>query len=166
MSDVRFTRQDAAVAPAGLRRLVHRLGWVGPLLAVVPVAAAMWWVQTFNPTTGREGPMGPCAWHLLTGINGPGCGGTRAFYYLLHGDLVGAVRFHLPAVMAVPVLAYWWLRWMLDTTTGLRLPALRPRPALLAAYGVFFLLFTVVLRNLPVPPFHWFDIPNTAHRLW
>lgn len=122
-------------------------------------------VQT-SPADGRPGPTGPCGFHALFGINGPGCGGTRAFYYLIHGHLIDAARFHLPAVIAAPFLAYWWLRWALRTTLGVKLPALRPHPAVFAAYGVFFMLFTVVLRNLAVPGLHWFDIPNTTHRIW
>jgi hypothetical protein len=27
-------------------------------------------------------------------------------------------------------------------------------------YAVVFLLYAVVLRNLPWPPFHWFHIPD------
>lgn len=35
---------------------------------------------------------------LLTGINGPTCGGTRLVWYLLHGDLVQTARHHLVAL--------------------------------------------------------------------
>ncbi|GIL25087.1 DUF2752 domain-containing protein [Actinocatenispora comari] len=152
-------------APGPFGRIWRRVRLFGPWLMVVPVAGAVGWVQTFDPTSGKEGPLGPCTWHMLFGVNGPSCGGTRAFYYLIHGDLIDAVRMHLPFVLAVPFLLSGWLAWALSTV-GVRLPMRRPGKRWLIAYAVFFVLFTTVLRNLPIEPFAWFDIPNTAHRLW
>jgi Protein of unknown function (DUF2752) len=160
---------DHAFVPPG--RANGRPGWRSrlrrllPLVPLLPLAAAVWWVQTFNPTDNTPDPTGPCLWHALTGINGPTCGGTRAFTYLIHGNLVEAARFHLPFVLAVPFVSYWWLSWLAQATFGIRLPRLRPRPWMLATYGVFFLVFTTMLRNLPFAPFHWFDIPNLTHRM-
>lgn len=152
-----------AADPAAPVRPPHRWSRLLPLLPLLPLAAAVWWVERFNPADNIPDPTGPCTWHMLTGINGPTCGGTRAFYYLIHANLVEAVRFHLPFVLAVPFLAYWWLEWLLGRTIGVRLPSLRPRPWMLIAYGIFFLTFTTVLRNLP--GFGWFDIPNLTHRM-
>ena len=139
--------------------------WLAPILALVPFAAAAVWVELFNPTDGTPDPTGPCTWHMLTGINGPTCGGTRMFYYLIHGNLIQAARFHLPALIAAPVLAYLWLRWTLARVFGVQLPAVRLSKGVLIGYGVFFIVFSAVLRNLPIAPFTWFDIPNLAHRI-
>jgi hypothetical protein len=136
--------------------------WLAPLAALAPFAAAAWWVRAHDPTDATADPTGPCVWHMVTGINGPGCGGTRMFYSLLQGDLVDAARYHLPALMAVPVLAYLWVRWTLERVFGLQLPALRLSRWMLIGYGVFFVVFSTVLRNLPIAPFTWFDIPNLA----
>lgn len=136
-----------------------------PVVPLVPLVGAAWFVERYNPTDGRADPTGPCAWHAVTGINGPTCGGTRAFYELLHGNVVEAARFHLPFVVAVPVLAYWWLAWAAEVWLGRRLPRLRPKPWMIATYVVASLVFTTVLRNLPFAPFHWFDIPNLTHRM-
>ncbi len=43
-----------------------------------------------------------CIFHELTGLYCPGCGGTRAFFALLKGDLVRSLLFH-------PVVAYGYL---------------------------------------------------------
>lgn len=40
----------------------------------------------------------PCPVHFLTGLYCPGCGGTRALLYLLHGDIKNSVIHH-PAVL-------------------------------------------------------------------
>ncbi len=43
-----------------------------------------------------------CAFHQMTGLYCPGCGGTRAFYALLDGDLVRSLLYH-------PIVAYGYL---------------------------------------------------------
>lgn len=143
-----------------LGRALHRSA---PLWALTPLAAAAWFVNRFDPTDTVADPTGPCLWHTLTGINGPTCGGTRMFYHLIHGDLVEAARHHLPALLAVPFLAYAWLVWAAGRF-GVRLPALRLPRWVLIAYGVFFVVFSTVLRNLDWGPLEWFDIPNLDQR--
>ena len=137
-----------------------------PLAALLPVAGAAWFVLANDPTDGRREVTGPCAWHALTGINGPSCGGTRAFYYLIHGNLVEALRFHAPLAIAAPIVAYWWLGWAMQTWFGIRIPRLRPRRWMIVTFVVASVVFTTVLRNLPVAGLSWFDIPNlTPHML-
>ena len=36
----------------------------------------------------------PCLFHAMTGLYCPGCGGTRAVWYLLQGELLLSLRFH------------------------------------------------------------------------
>ncbi|WP_279580524.1 DUF2752 domain-containing protein [Fodinicola feengrottensis] len=124
------------------------------------------WVLRFNPTDNVADPTGPCPWHALTGINGPGCGGTRAFYYLVHGDLIDAARNHLPFTIAAPFLLYWWIAWLTNTFFGIRLPRLKPSALTVAVFIVSSVVFTTVLRNIPLGPMAWFDIPSTTARIW
>jgi hypothetical protein len=144
-------------ATAGLDRMAQRWATLAAAGAVSAVAA---FVLRFNPTDGVPDPTGPCLWHALTGINGPGCGGTRMFYYLLHGNLVEAARHHLAALVAAPFLVYHGIRWAVLAWFGRELPALRLPPRVYWGYAVAFLLYSTVLRNLPWAPFTWFDIPN------
>ena len=44
----------------------------------------------FNPSSYNFYPA--CQFHRLTGLNCPGCGGTRALYALLHGRFSTALR--------------------------------------------------------------------------
>ena len=46
----------------------------------------------------------PCPVLALTGYQCPGCGGTRAAYSLLHGDLASAIRMNPIVVVMYPVL--------------------------------------------------------------
>jgi hypothetical protein len=163
MTETTATSEAPAAGLAGSgsarpdRRWVHRLASVG-VLAVFGSAAGF--VLRFNPTDRVADPTGPCLWHAATGINGPACGGTRMFYYLLHGDLVQAALHHLVALIAVPFLVYAFAGWAGRVWFGVTLPPLRLSRWVYVAYGVAWLLYAVVLRNLPWAPFTWFDIPN------
>lgn len=64
------TTMVARTAGAWLRWAVAGV-WAG-------LAAAVGYVLTFDPTDRVADPTGPCTWHVLFGINGPTCGGTRA----------------------------------------------------------------------------------------
>ena len=122
------------------------------------LAAAPAWVLTYNPTDRDPDPTGDCLWHNLTGINGPSCGGTRMFWYLLHGNLPEAARPHLPALIAAPFLLYSFIAWIAGIL-GRPFPALRPSRTVLIAYAAFWIVFTLA-RNLPWPPLTWFAIPD------
>ncbi len=99
-----------------------------------------------------------CLVKLATGFDCPGCGGTRAFWYLLHGNVSAAARSHIMAVFAAPFLAYMYVAWAVNLMFGNgRLPVLRLSPKtismFLAVWGAF-----SVLRNLPWAPFTWFFV--------
>ena len=47
----------------------------------------------------------PCLFHLLTGLYCPGCGGTRAAVYLLHGQVVKSFVYHPLVLYTVLVVA-------------------------------------------------------------
>ena len=165
MTDSATTQQPSAPGPAvpGPQPVVPRGRWsprLSTLAVLATVGAAAGFVLRFNPTDRVADPTGPCLWHGLTGINGPTCGGTRMFYYLLHGDLVEAARHHLAALVAVPFLAYAFIAWAGRVWFGLTLPPLRLSRWVYVAYGVAFLVYSVLLRNLPWAPFTWFNIPN------
>ncbi|WP_025273111.1 DUF2752 domain-containing protein [Haloglycomyces albus] len=136
--------------------LPHR---IGTLLVAFGLAAATAYVLAFNPTDTNPDPTGPCMFHVLFDINGPACGGTRMYWYLIHGDLIQAFRHNPVALIAFPPAAYglvWWTTW---AWSGKRLPALRIPASIYIAYGVIGLVFLLVLRNLPSGPFTWFNIP-------
>jgi hypothetical protein len=130
-------------------------------LLVLPLPIA-WivYVLAFNPTDTVIDPTGLCTWHLLFGVDGPTCGITRMTWYLLHGDIINAARMHLAALVLVPLGAYAYLWWAAGWLFGRRMPMVRvtKRAAIIAA--VAFLVYAVVLRNLPWPPFEWFYVPE------
>jgi hypothetical protein len=131
-----------------------------PLAVWAGLGATAAYVLTFDPTDDVGDPTGPCAWHALTGINGPTCGGTRMFYHLLHGNLVEAARHHLVALVGLLYGVYALVAWTAGWLFGKRLPLWRPSRRVVIAYAVVFVVYAVVLRNLPWAPFNWFNIDD------
>lgn len=137
-------------------------GWsrFSPLAVWAALGAVTAFVLTFNPADRVGDPTGPCLWHALTGIDGPTCGGTRMFWYLIHGNLVQAARHHLAALVGLIYGGYALIAWTSGWVFGRRLPLWRPSTRAWILYGAVFLLYSVVLRNLPWPPFTWFYVPD------
>jgi hypothetical protein len=137
--------------PSGWRRF-------SPLAAWAVLGAAVAYVLTFNPT--QPGPLGPCTWHLMFGVDGPTCGGTRMFYYLIHGNLIQAARHHLAALVGLLYGLYALVAWTGGWLLGKRIRLWRPGRWTIAISVVAFLLYAVVLRNLPWTPFDWFYVAD------
>ncbi|MQA28198.1 MAG: DUF2752 domain-containing protein, partial [Micromonosporaceae bacterium] len=140
-----------------LERLWERPGWVAPLAILSCFAGLTGLFLYADPTDGRPDALGGCAVKILTGLDCPGCGGTRALWYLLQGNLPEAARHHMIAVFAAPFLVYMYLAWAGQRMFNWRLPHLRLQPRMvgifLGAWGVF-----MVLRNLPWAPFTYFYV--------
>lgn len=125
------------IAPANLRFL-----WTGLALVGTGIAA---FVYFFNPAVHHFYPV--CQFHRLTGLNCPGCGGTRALYALLHGHFAAALRDNALFVIAIPLLALraGWLacQHFRQRPVGsfFSVDYLLPLVVILGVFGV--------LRNLP-----------------
>ncbi len=97
--------------------------------------------------TGRG--LGPsCAVHALTGLECPGCGGTRALQSMARGDLAKAANFNLLVVAAVPWAGWRYWNWLRHKERQL---PIRKIVAPLIAGAVSASFF--VLRNLETEPF-------------
>ena len=126
--------------------------WAAPLAIAACFAGVASYVWISNPTdSGAYDPPG-CIIKLTTGLDCPGCGGTRAFYYLMHGNLPEAVRHHAMAVFAAPFLVWLYVAWSVKQITGRSLPMPRfgakTLTLFIAAWAVF-----MVVRNIPIAPF-------------
>ncbi|NJC68263.1 DUF2752 domain-containing protein [Planosporangium thailandense] len=149
--------------PGRVSRLVVKVAarspaWAAPAAIATCFAGAVGYVLVNNPTTPGAYASPTCLLKLTTGFDCPGCGGTRAFWYLLHGNLPQAARNHALFVFAVPFLLYVYIAWSAklifkrDVLPALRIPPLT-LPVFLGAWLVF-----SVLRNLPFAPFTWFYV--------
>jgi hypothetical protein len=102
-------------------------------------------VYFFNPSTHGFYPI--CLFHKLTGWSCPGCGGTRAVYALLHGNVALALKDNALFVLLIPAVALRgvWLaaKKIRRQPVGTFVPV-GVLWAALAAAAVF-----TILRNLP-----------------
>jgi len=143
--------------PSRFSRFVLRLyqrtpGWVAPAAVATCFAGAASYVLLSNPTDGGAADLPGCLVKLTTGLDCPGCGGTRAFYYLLHGNLPEAARYHAVAVFAAPFLVWLYLAWAIKATTGRTIPTPRIGAKTLSVFLGAWAVFMVV-RNIPIAPF-------------
>ncbi|GIH05977.1 hypothetical protein Rhe02_40440 [Rhizocola hellebori] len=131
--------------------------WLGPVAVLGCIGGALGYTMWSTPASSGADSIPTCLVKLTTGLDCPGCGGTRAAWYLLHGDIPAAARHHLLFVFAVPFLLYLYVAWAGQTAFGWKLPQLRLSPKLLAfflgAWGIF-----MVLRNLPWAPFTYYFV--------
>src|ERR1700749_3263759 len=75
------------------------LYFAGSLIAFVALVIVYY---KYNPAKYKFFPK--CPFHLLTGFDCPGCGSQRAFFFLLHGDIINAIRKNLLLVISLPFL--------------------------------------------------------------
>ena len=131
--------------------------WAAPLAVLVCFLGAATTVWVMNPTGGGafDGPT--CIIKMTTGFDCPGCGGTRAFFYLLHGNIPAAARSHILLIFAFPYLAYMYVAWAVGLMFNKRLPVLKLTPKVITTFLFVWLGFSI-LRNLPWAPFTWFYV--------
>ncbi|MEV0426404.1 DUF2752 domain-containing protein [Micromonospora sp. NPDC050495] len=145
------------VEPDRFTRLVLRLHaraprWAVPLAALGCVGVGMTYALLSDPTHSDPDARPTCLLKLLTGLDCPGCGGTRALWYVLHADLPAAARHHFLFVFALPFLAYLFVAWAGNRAFGWRLPELSLSPRVIGGFLALWFAFSVA-RNLPWAPF-------------
>ncbi|WP_345152817.1 DUF2752 domain-containing protein [Micromonospora maritima] len=145
------------VEPDRFTRMVLRLHaraprWAVPLAALGCVGLGMAYALISDPTQSDPDARPTCLLKLTTGLDCPGCGGTRALWYVLHGDLPAAARHHFLFVFALPFLAWLFAAWAGNRAFGWRLPEPRFSPKVIGGFLAAWAVFSVV-RNLPWAPF-------------
>jgi hypothetical protein len=148
--------------PDRVTRFVNKLWyrspvWVAPVAMLVCMGGAVGYTLATHPTEADAGSAPTCLLKYTTGFVCPGCGGTRAAWYLLHGDIPAAARHHAIFVFAVPFLLYMYFAWAAQRLFGWKVPQLNLSPR---AIGIFIAVWGVwsVLRNLPWAPFTEFYV--------
>lgn len=131
--------------------------WVAPAAMLVCMAGAVGYTLATSPTEANAGAAPSCLLKYTTGFICPGCGGTRAAWYLLHGDIPAAARHHALFVFVVPFLLYMYFAWAGRRLFGWRLPQLDLSPGVIGGFIAVWGVFSV-LRNLPWAPFTAFYV--------
>ena len=117
---------------------------------ITAAASGAFFVGYFNPTTAGFFPV--CPLHVMTGLNCPGCGLTRGFHALFHGDILGALHFNVLLPIFLFVGIYLFSSLGLIVVRGRSLPFNIFKPYLLWGFLIVLIIFGIV-RNLPFFPF-------------
>lgn len=101
-----------------------------------------------------------CVFHLATGFWCPGCGGQRAFAFLLHGEVLKSLRYNLLLPFFIPFVLYVYYLIIEGIILGNKkaLNAFHITPKT-ATFFVIFLIVYFILRNIPISPFIYLAPP-------
>lgn len=90
----------------------HFLIWLWrlapPVLLLVLAAGMLWFPQLLSELVGSMSP--GCTFRRLTGLECPGCGGTRALRALISGEPWAALRFNPFIIVTLPILLTEYIR--------------------------------------------------------
>lgn len=115
-------------------------------VAVLGGAAGAGYVAAFDPAQSSFFPL--CPLYSMTGLACPGCGLTRGFHALFHGDIIPAIDFNLLVPFWAVIFGYVGVSLLLTAIRGKGLRMWPTSPKFLATSVVVLLVFGV-LRNLP-----------------
>lgn len=122
------------------RKVLH--WWLSAAVGAGAIAALFF----FPPEQFRFYPR--CSFHVLTGLQCPGCGDLRAAHRLLHGDFAAAWQLNALAVLGAAAGVLWLAARIWRGCTGRDLlQPLRRTWLIWAALAASFLF--AVVRNLP-----------------
>lgn len=107
-------------------------------------------VALFNPSNSGFFP--GCPLLETTGFACPGCGLTRGFHALFHGDFIGALDFNLLVPLFAIGFVYLVVLLVSIAVRGRHLPFTVFTPGALWFFTISAVVFGVV-RNIPVYPF-------------
>jgi hypothetical protein len=116
------------------------------LLAAALAAVAAVVLYAFPPDQHAWYPR--CAFHAVTGLKCPGCGGLRAAHYALHGDFLAALRCNLLVFLLAPILITGLIIFGVCQRKGKPIPTIVAHPAWLWVISAGIIIFGV-FRNLP-----------------
>ncbi|MBA2333685.1 MAG: DUF2752 domain-containing protein [Pyrinomonadaceae bacterium] len=114
----------------------------------IPAGAGIVWY--FNPMKVSFLPV--CPLIRLTGFACPGCGLTRGFHALFHGDVATALDYNALIPLFALVLGFFFISMVLVAVRGRGFPKRAYSPKALWAFFGLLLVFGVV-RNIPIFPF-------------
>ena len=129
--------------PAKARRM-------GAGVGVAAILTGVGFVAYFDPTKDNFFPV--CPLYSLTGYACPGCGMTRGFHALFHGDVLTAIDFNALIPVWCVIFGYLFVSLVLVAVRGRGLSMWMVKPWVLSAFLLLLLSFGV-LRNIPVYPF-------------
>ena len=138
-------KTEGVASPASPK--LERLFAAAGSTAIISGAAAVWY---FDPKTAGFFPV--CPLYAMTGLACPGCGLTRGFHALFHGDVLTALDYNALLPFFATMVAFAFASMFYFAFRGRSLPFNLLHPNALWVFFVMMLVFGVA-RNLPWYPF-------------
>lgn len=138
---------DATVEQIGVSSSTERFLAASGVAGMAAGAGAVWY---FDPT--RVGFLPTCPLYSLTGLACPGCGLTRGFHALFHGDVVTALDFNALLPLFALLIGFAFVSLLSVAVRGRRTSVNLLHPNALWVFFVVLIVFAVS-RNLPWYPF-------------
>ncbi len=141
--------QEVARAPldiSGSQKIERILAGAG----AAGMATGALGVGYFNPTTAGFFPS--CPLYTMTGFACPGCGLTRGFHALFHGDVLAALDYNALLPFFGLLIGFGFVSLVYFALRGRQIPMNLLHPNALWVFLVMLLVFGVT-RNLPWYPF-------------
>lgn len=126
------------------------VGRISAGVGAASIAGGSLFVALVDPATHVFFPV--CPLYALTGYACPGCGLTRGFHALFHGDVATALGFNALILVWAVIFGYVLISLTLLAVRGRGLPMWPTTPRFLWAFMIVLLAFGT-LRNVPVYPF-------------
>ncbi len=123
---------------------------VAPVLAGGLLLAGCVVVGIVDPTGGPP----VCPFRAFTGLDCPGCGGTRAAHQLFRGNVIAAADFNILAVLAMPFIFWAMFVWLTKALGGPTWHSIDISNFWIAPAVLLLIAFWVV-RNLDGTPLAW-----------
>jgi|SRR5215203_1248452 len=139
---------NAALERNGNAHLMERFLAAAGAGGMLSAAAAVWY---FDPTKAGFFPV--CPLYALTGFACPGCGLTRGFHALFHGDILTALDYNAMLPFFALFIGFGLVSLLYFAARGRRVPVNLLQPKALYGFLVLLLIFGVT-RNLPWYPFN------------
>ncbi len=133
------------------RRLGSERATAGSLVVGALAGCAL--LSLVDPNEGGRYPV--CPTRALFGVDCPACGTLRGLHALSRGHVGTAIDHNLLLVVAVPLGAVVWFRW-LAIALGRRPRAMR-LPAWVAPSAIAVAVAFTLVRNLAPAPWSWLD---------
>ena len=99
-----------------------------------------------------------CQFRHLTGLYCPGCGGTRAFIYLIHGNIPMSILYHPLVIYAVILTAFFYMSQTLRFLTHGRVKGVHLKYFYLYI-ALFLVVVNFIIKNIILITRHVYIIP-------
>lgn len=99
-----------------------------------------------------------CGFRMLTGLYCPGCGGTRALYYLIHGRILQSIKYNLFTIYLVVVALIFYVSQSIRYISKGRIKGLHFNKWITIA-GLIIIVVNFAIKNILLVFFHYQIIP-------